>query len=101
MTLKGDEGFTTRIVCAYNPCYNKKQGTGTSYQQQKRFLITKRRDDTCPRKKLQEELVAQLKKWREEGDRLVVCMDANEDIYKKSWGKILTDVDGLNMSEVV
>lgn len=101
MTLKGDEGFTTRIVCAYNPCYNKKQGTGTSYQQQKRFLITKRKDDTCPRKKLQEELVAQLKKWREEGDRLVVCMDANEDIYKKSWGKILTDVDGLNMSEVV
>ena len=44
MTLKGDEGFTTRIVCAYNPCYNKKQGTGTSYQQQKRFLITKRKE---------------------------------------------------------
>ena len=101
MTLKGEEGFTTRIVCAYNPCYNKKQGTGTVYQQQKRFLITKRKELMCPRKKLQEDLVALLKKWREEGDRLIVCMDANEDIYKKSWGKVLTDVDGLNMSEVV
>jgi hypothetical protein len=40
-------------------------------------------------------------KWRDKGDRLVVCMDANEDIYRKSIGKSLTNVDGLNMSEVV
>jgi hypothetical protein len=45
--------------------------------------------------------VAQLKKWREEGDRLVVCLDANEDIYKKLLGKSLTKSDGLRMSEVV
>ncbi len=43
----------------------------------------------------------QLEKWRLEGDRLIVCMDANEDIYKKSLGKSLTKIDGLNMSEVV
>jgi hypothetical protein len=30
-----------------------------------------------------------------------VCLDANEDIYKKSLGKSLTKQDGLNMSEVV
>ncbi len=40
-------------------------------------------------------------KWREEGDRLVVCMDANEDIYRKSICRSLTNVDGLNMSKVV
>jgi len=45
--------------------------------------------------------VAQLRKWREEGDQLVVCLDANEDIYKKSLGKSLTKSDGLRMSEVV
>ena len=45
--------------------------------------------------------MAQLRKWREEGDRLVVCLDANEDIYKKSLGKSLTKSDGLRMSEVV
>jgi hypothetical protein len=28
-------------------------------------------------------------------------MDANEDIYRKSIGKLLTKTDGLNMSEVV
>lgn len=32
---------------------------------------------------------------------MVVCLDANKDIYKKSIGKALTDVDGLDMREVV
>ncbi len=45
--------------------------------------------------------MAQLRKRREEGDRLVVCLDANEDIYKKSLGKSLTKSNGLRMSEVV
>jgi hypothetical protein len=40
-------------------------------------------------------------KWCEEGDRLVVCLDANEDIYKKSLGKSLTRSNVLRMSEVV
>jgi hypothetical protein len=45
--------------------------------------------------------MVQLRKWREEGDRLIVCMDANEDIYRKSFGRSLTEENGLNMSEVV
>jgi hypothetical protein len=35
------------------------------------------------------------------GDRLIVCLDANEDIYKKSLWKSLTNIDGLAMKEVV
>jgi hypothetical protein len=45
--------------------------------------------------------VDQLKRWREEGDRLIVCMDANENIYTKCIGKELTEVTGLVMKEVV
>ncbi len=30
-----------------------------------------------------------------------MCMDANEDIYKKLIGKTLTDTEGLNMVEAV
>jgi hypothetical protein len=50
---------------------------------------------------LKEYLVTQLKKWQDDGDRLVVCLDANEDIYNKSIGKALTDLDRLAMNEVV
>ncbi len=42
-----------------------------------------------------------LKQWREEGDRLIVCIDVNEDIYKNLIGKTLTDTEGLNMVEAV
>ncbi len=55
----------------------------------------------CPRVKFREDLMAQLTRWREEGNKLVVCLDANENIYHKSLGKVLRNVDGLNMQEVV
>jgi hypothetical protein len=100
MTLQGD-GVRTRIVCGYNPCGNNKLNSGTSYQQQKRFFVTVQKDLTCPRKKFHDDLIVQLKRWRDDRDRLVVCLDVNENIYCKSIGRLLTDLDDLNMSEVV
>ena len=101
MTFCGSEGINTRIVCGYNPCYNNKKESNTSYQQHRRFFITKQKDKTCPRKRFREDLVSQLKNWRANGDRLIVCLDTNEDIYNKSIGRILTEREGLAMSEVV
>jgi hypothetical protein len=100
MTLKGD-GVRTRIVCGCNPCGSGKLNSGMTYQQHRRFWVTQRKDLTCPRKRFHDDLVAHLTKWREEGDRLVVCIDANEDIYKKSLGKSLMKSNGLRMLEVV
>ena len=101
MTFCGSEGIKTRVVCGYNPCYNKKKESNTSYQQQQQFFITKQKDGTCPSKRFREDLIAQLKQWREDGDRLIVCLDTNENIYNKSIGKKLTYREGLAMSEGV
>jgi hypothetical protein len=100
MTLQED-GVWTRLVCGYNPCGNAKLNSGMLYQQHRHFLVTQHKDLTCPRKRFHDNLMIQLHKWQEEGHRLVVCLDANEDIYKKSLGKSLTKRDGLNMLEVV
>jgi hypothetical protein len=99
MTLVGD-GIRTRIICGYNPCYNNKTDNSTTYQQHRRYFRP-RNENQCPRSLFREHLISTFKKWREEGDRLIVCLDANEDIYKKSIGKALTDNDGLAMNEVV
>ena len=88
-------------MCAYNACYNNKRGSKTAYQQQRRYFIRTEKDKTCPRRRFREDLEKQLKLWRMEGDRLIVCMDANEHVYKKSIEKELTDVTGLNMVEAV
>jgi hypothetical protein len=100
MKLQG-KGIRTRAVCRCNPCMNSKLNSGASYQQHRHFFITQQKDDSCLRKQFREDLVKQLEKWREEGDRIIVCMDANENMYKKSIGKAQTNKDGLNMVEVV
>ena len=101
MTFCGSEGIKTRVVCGYNPCYNKKKELNTSYQQHQQFLVTKQKDKTCPIKRFQEDLIAQLNQWREDRGRLIVCIDTNENIYNKSIGKKQTDREGLAMSEEV
>jgi hypothetical protein len=98
MTVQGD-GARTRIVCGYNPCGNNKLNSGTTYQQHRKYFITKQKDLSCLRVRFRQDLIKALKQCREEGDRLSVCMDANEDIYKKLIGKTLTDTKGLNMVE--
>jgi hypothetical protein len=42
-----------------------------------------------------------MKQWREIGKRLVLCLDANENIYRAALGWQLTDFHGLGMTEVV
>ena len=101
MVFRGENGLTTRVLVAYNPCYNKNSNSKCTYQQHRRYFIEKEKDTTCPRKRFKHDLVTLLKQWRADGDRLFVCMDANENIYKKEIGKLLTDPDGLNMTEVV
>jgi hypothetical protein len=43
MTVQGDS-TRTRIVCGYNPCGNKKLNNSTTYQQHKRYFVTKQKD---------------------------------------------------------
>ena len=101
MVLRGSDGITTRIICAYNPCVSPKKATRSTYQQHRRYLLKTEKDRSCPRTRFRNDLVRQLELWRAAGDRLIVCMDANEDIYRKSIGKTLTSRDGLKMTEVV
>ena len=101
MVFRGSDGITTRVVCGYNPCKSNIRARRSSYQQHRRYFIEKEKDTMCPRRRFHNDLVRQLTQWREAGDRIIVCMDANEDIYKKSIGKTLTQEDGLGMQEVV
>ena len=100
MTVKGD-GCTTKIVCGYNPCGNAKADSRTTYQQHRQYLINKRNSLTCPRTQFREDLLETLTQWRDAGHKLIVCLDANEDVYRKALGKALTDKDGLAMKEIV
>ncbi len=46
--LGGAGGHNTWVIMVYNPCKNKNINSGTSYQQQHCYFITKKKDLTCP-----------------------------------------------------
>ena len=96
----GHQGYTTRIICGYNPCGSGNLESGTVYAQHHQYFMN-RGCLTCPRVKFQQDLPEALQRWRSQGDRLIVCIDANKHIYKKSIGKMLTDPNELAMKEVV
>jgi hypothetical protein len=100
MTLQGD-GVQTHIVCSYNPCRNGKLNSGTSYQRHCQYFIMHKKDLSCPRKQFRKDLIKQLEEWRQDRDRLIVCLDINKDIYNKLIGKALMNDNGLNMSKEV
>ncbi len=101
MVIKG-EGVQTRIICGYNPCNSRKTDSSTSYQQHRQYLIMHKKDAvTCPRVKFREDLIHLLKTWREAGDRIIVCLDANKNIYSKAIEKALMEEGSLEMKEVV
>jgi hypothetical protein len=101
MKFTGGDGVVTRVICRYSPCSNKKKDSGTVYQQHRRHLINKLNVLTCPREWFCKDLLQQMNQWRAAGKRLVLCLDANENIYRAKLGWQLTDLHGLGMKEVV
>ncbi len=101
MLFCGTNNTVTRVICGYSPCTNKKKDSGMVYQQHCRHLINMLRDDTSPRTRFQEDLLQQMRRWRQAGERLILCLDANENIYLGEMGWKLTDLHGLGMKEVV
>jgi hypothetical protein len=48
----------------------------------------------CPRERFKSDLVKLLSTWKRKGKRIIVMLDANEDIYEGSLGQTLTNKDG-------
>ncbi len=86
MKFSGNDNIITRVICGYSPCANKKKDSGTVYQQHCRHLINKLNDDTCPRLRFREDLLRKMKQWCRKGERLILCLDANENIYMGELG---------------
>jgi hypothetical protein len=84
--FKGDDNISTWVICGYSPCVNKKKDSGTVYQQHCWHLINTLKDDTCPRAQFCNDLLRQLKQWRKDGERLILCMDTNKNLYRGELG---------------
>jgi hypothetical protein len=74
---------------------------GTTYQQQRQYFITKKRDLSCPLVLFQKHLVKWIKEWREAGERIILFMDHNKHVIKGPLGRELADKKGLDLRESI
>jgi hypothetical protein len=97
--VEGEPGHKTYIITAYAPCGNTKVGDHTVYKQQERFIQEKGLK-TNPKALFREDLLQVLRRWRGQGDRVILIMDANENVIHGPMCKQLAKED-INMNEVV
>ena len=69
----------TRVVSAYAPTRMSVSKAETYWQQQVRH-ITRKRLKTNPKKMFRKDILRQLQRRRSKGERMVLVMDANEDV---------------------
>ena len=95
------EGRTsaTRIICAYQPCITRKRSMSSTIAQQRRYWLLHGLR-VCPRVKFREDLFNLLKQWRENGEKLILLMDANENLLSGPIERMLRHPD-LDMEDVI
>jgi hypothetical protein len=99
--LGGTNGHNMQVITAYNPCKNRNVNLGTTYQQQQRYFITKKKDLTCPIVLFRNHLIKQIKDWHAAGDRIILFMDHNKHVINGQLGKALADKEGLDLQEAI
>jgi hypothetical protein len=99
--FSGTNGHSTQVIRAYNPCKNTNVNSATTYQQQRRNFITKKKDLTSPLVLFQKHLVKQIKEWRKAGEIIFLFMDHNKHVINGPLGKELADKEGLDLHEAL
>ncbi len=99
--FSGTNGHSTRVITAYNPCKNTNANSGTTYQQQWRYFIMKKKDLTSPLVLFRKHLVKQIKEWHKAGERFILFMDHNKHVINGPLGKELADKEGLDLREAI
>ena len=97
--LEGEPGYKTRVITAYAPCGDKTSDIATVYKQQWRYIQEKGLK-TNPKSMFREDLLHAPRQWKQEGDRLILMMDANENVQTGFMCKQMGEED-IDMVEAV
>ena len=67
------------VISGYRPVPDGSDKTGSVYLQQERHLRSIK-DDRNPRRAFVKDLQANIKKWTEEGNLVIIGLDANDNV---------------------
>ena len=89
----------TRVVVAYIPCITRKQAVQATMAQHRRYWKLQG-EKQCSRKLMRQALVQKLKEWRNQGEKLILLIDGNENMEGGILSQMLTDPE-LGMVDAV
>lgn len=96
--LQGNN-ISTRIISAYMPCVTRKEAVHATMAQQRRYWRLQGNRE-CPRKIWRKDLIKALIQWRNEGDKLILLMDSNENMENGPLARLLQQED-LQMKDII
>jgi hypothetical protein len=101
MTFVGLEGHVITILVRNQPCKTTPKHPLSSYQLQRLYFTTIEKDTSFPRNRFKSDLIMLLITWRQEGQCLIVCLDANDHVYRGRIGWVLMNPTTLDTKETV
>ena len=95
--IRGKHDQYTRFVSGYRPCHNAR-GTGSVWSQHVRYYRGEGIQDPHPRNLFIEEITTTIQAWMQEGNHVVLGLDANEDVR---FGTVQKDLANIGMFEAI
>ena len=86
---KGKDQISTRVISAYRPGTNA--GAHTVHSQQRSYFDN-RNDGRLPRDSMLSELCDEIQKWQNDGDNIILMMDANEHVGNERMTQMFGDI---------
>jgi hypothetical protein len=78
----GNGRSITRVICVYLPCKPGKTSKGhTVWEQQSRYFQA-RGDFRYPSTVFIDDILTMIARWRKNGEEVILCIDANQDVYR-------------------
>ena len=84
---RGKAGVNIRIIIGYRPVPNK-TGAASVWSQHKTYF-DEHDIPGCPIELFQQDLLAELRKWQEDGDQLALLLDVNKDVWTSQFSRAL------------
>ena len=97
MLVKGKHNHSTRIITAYQPCRSSHTRLHTVYNQHRRYYRS-RGDHRCPRQIFRESLIKQITYWLSRGERILLFIDANENLDN---GPLIHQLRKLHLRDLI
>ena len=89
-TLKGEPGYRTKVIAAYAPVGGSDSTFASNWKHQLRYIQNNNLSTTLF-KMFGNNLCTLLKSWRRQGDRIILLMDTNDNMYKGKLSQRIAD----------